>query len=212
MHTVVFCRYQWACTAPNENGEQYIPRERNHDEVAVLTESGVLLIYRIPNLSTNCYSQVTAIEYCYRYNANTVTGQATFNWMVLILKETDTYFEISRIYVIQSYGSVNDASCKVSGEQVMCCDKTSINRFDLSQNFSFGVTKSSQGSTAGATLLGFADALPWYQVDVVLINRAEVTLSVGSIIRNRQTTKRGIRMLWFVINGEFNLACSFKLY
>ena len=133
-----------------------------------------------------------------------MTGQATFNWMILILKDTGSNFEISRINVIQSYGSVNDASCKVSGEQVMCCDRTSINRFDLSQNFSFGVTESSQGSTAGATLLGFSDSLPQYQVDVVLINRAEVTLSVGSNIRNRPTTKRGIRMLWFVINGEFN--------
>ena len=69
------------------------------------------------------------------------------------------------------------------------------------------MTESSQGSTAGGTLLGFSDSLLQYQVDVVLINRAEVTLSVGSIIRNRPTTKRGIRMLWFVINGEFNLAC-----
>ena len=114
----------------------YIPRERNHDEAAALTESEVLLIYRIPNLGTNCYSQVAAIEYCYRYNANTVTSQATFNWMVLILKDTDTgsNFEISRIYVIQSYGSVNDTSCKISGDQVMCCDRTSINRFNLSQN------------------------------------------------------------------------------
>ena len=56
----------------------------------------------------------------------------------------------------------------------------SINRFDLSQNyFSFGVTTSSlsQGNTAGATLLGFSDSLSQYMADVVLINRAEVTLS-----------------------------------
>ena len=207
MHVVVCQYYQWSCTAPDENGEQYIPTDRdwmNGDALTALTASGVLHIYRVPNLGTSCYGHVTAIEYCYRYSATAVTGQVIFNWMVLILKDAGSNFVISSTYVIQSHGSVGGASCTNSGDQVTCCDRTNINGFDLPQNFIFGVTESSQRNTAGATLLGFHDSLPLYQVDVVLLNKAEVTLSVGSTIRNTPTTQRGIRMLWFVI-GEFNL-------
>ena len=214
---VVVCQYQWSCTAPDENGEQYIPTDRdwmNGDALTALTASGVVHIYRVPNLGTSCYGHVTAIDYCYRYNAAAVTGQVIlFNWIVLILKDAGNNFVISSIYVIQSNGSVGGASCTVNnGRQVTCCDRTNINGFDLPQNFIFGVTESAQGNAAGAILLGFHDSLPKYQVDVVLLNKAEVTLSVGSIIaiHSSQTTKRGIRMLWFVI-GEFNLACCLYL-
>ena len=194
-------RIQWTCTAPDKNREQYIPsaREMNCTALAALTESGVLLIYRVPNLGTNCYGQVTAIEYCYGYNASAVTGQVTFNWMILVLKDTGSSFEISSTYIIESRDSVGGASCTSSGGQVTCCDRTNINGFDLPQNFIFGVTESSHGNTAGATLLGFYDSLPQYQVDVILFNKAEVTLSMGSTIHSSPTIKRGIRMLWFVI-------------
>ena len=63
--------------------------------------------------------------------------------------------------------------------------------------FAFGVTESAQGNAHGATLLGYSDSLFPYRV---LINRAEVSLSVGStIICSSPTVQRGIHMLWFVI-------------
>ena len=78
-----------------------------------------------------------------------------------------------------------------------CCDRTSIEGFDLSTpDFAFGVVESAQGNTHGATLLGFSDALPQYRVNALLFARAEVTQSIGSTIRNRSTVPRGIRMLW----------------
>jgi hypothetical protein len=75
---------------------------------------------------------------------------------------------------------------------------TNIETFMLPSNFIFGVINSAQGNTPGVTLLGFHESE--YAVDVVLRNRAEVTLTVGStILNNRQTVLRGIRMLWFVV-------------
>ena len=91
------------------------------------------------------------------------------------------------------------ASCSSSGDEITCCDVTSINGFVFLMNFAFGVTESAQGNTHGATLLGYSDSLFPYRVNAVFINRAEVSLSVGSTVRNSPTVQRGIRMLWFVI-------------
>ena len=90
-----------------------------------------------------------------------------------------------------------------NGFQV-CCDRTNIERFNLSMNFIFGVTESTQGNTHGATLLGFHDTLSQYRVNSVVLNRFELTLSVGSTIHSSPTVQRGLRMLWFVI-GEFTI-------
>jgi hypothetical protein len=144
---------------------------------------------------------VNAIEYCYRYSTSAGSGQPTFNWTVLILEDSGNDFIINSVYVILSRLPVDSENCTSDGQLHTCCDRNDIEGFDLlTPNFAFGVIESAQGNTHGATLLGFIDALPQYQVDVLLLSRAGVTLSVGStIIRNRPTVPRGIRMLWFVI-------------
>ena len=155
-HAVV-CQNLWSCSAPNEKGQLYIPNELTRSDIATtLTESGVLLIYRVPNLSTNCYGRVTALEYCYRYTAsNTVAGQATFNWTVLVLKDTGSNFVISHIFAIQSRGSMDDARCTTSSGQVTCCDRTGIDGFDLPMNFIFGVTESARETLLEPLYWGF---------------------------------------------------------
>ena len=161
------------------------------------TPDNELYIYRVPTLVASCYGTVTAIEYCYRYSqAVAVSGQVTFNYTVLVLEDTGNNFMINRTYNIQSHGSVDSPYCNNSGDQVTCCDVTNIENFILPSNFIFGVT-SDQGKTNGVTLLAFHEAE--YGVDVGLLNRAEVTLSVGSTIRSSTPVLRGIRMLWFVI-------------
>ena len=194
------CQYRWDCTAPDHNGQRYIPSERNRDAQNATTDGGSLHIYRVPTLDTSCYGPVTAIEYCYEYRTSAESGQPTFNWTVLILEDTGSNFVINSIYFITSSLPLDSANCTNDGQVRTCCDRTSIEGFDLSApNFAFGVTESAQGNTHGAALLGFSDALPQYRVDVLQFNRAEVTLSVGSTIRNRPTVQRGICMLWFVI-------------
>jgi hypothetical protein len=120
--------------------------------------------------------------------------------MVLILEDAPgSDFRINSTYTIQSRGSVGSPHCTSSGNEVICCDVTNIENFILPSNFAFGVI-SAQGNTDGVTLLGFHESE--YGVDVVLLFRAEVTLSVGSTINRRQTVLRGIRMLWFAV-GKF---------
>ena len=107
---------------------------------------------------------------------------------------------INNTYAIQSRGSAGSANCTSSGGQVTCCDVTNIESFDVPMNLIFGVTESAQGNTPGATLLGYADALPQYRVNTVLLDKAVVTnLSVGSTVPSSPVVQRGLRMLWFVI-------------
>ena len=197
----VVCQYQWNCTAPDHNGQRYIPNERDSDAPTSITDGGSLHIYRVPTLNPSCYGQVTAIEYCYEYRTTAGSGQATFNWTVLILEDTArNEFVIDSIYFIISSLSVTSVNCTNDGQLRTCCDRNNIEEFDLPMsNFAFGVTESAQGNTLGARLLGFADALPQYRVDAQVLNRADVTLSVGSTIGSRSPVPRGIRVLWFVI-------------
>ena len=182
------------------NGQRYIPSERNQNVLTAETIGGALYVFRVPNLDTNCYGSVTAIEYCYRYTQDDGSGPVTFNWTVLILEEAGSNFVINSRYAIQSRGSQGSASCTNSGQgQVTCCDVTDIKRFNLPMNFIFGVTESAQGNTAGATLLGYHDALPQYRVNTVLLTKAGLSLSVGSTIPSIPPAQRGLRMLWFVI-------------
>ena len=194
----VVCQYQWDCTAPGQNGQRYIPSERNRDALNAMTDGGSLHIYRVPTLDDSCYGPVTAIEYCYRYRTTAGSGQPTFNWTVLILEETPgNDFVTNRILSIASRLPVNSANCTNT-----CCDRTNIEEFDLpTSNFAFGVTESAQGNTHGATLLGFSDTLSQYWVDTIQFNKNEETISIGSTIylRNRPAAERSIRMLWFII-------------
>ena len=199
----VICQYQWACsTQPNENNERYIPSMRDRGVTTEVTSGHELFIYRVPTLDANCYGSVTTIEYCYRYTTSAGTGRATFNWTVLVLEEAGNNFVINRTYVIQSSLPTDSVNCTRNGEQVTCYDRTTIDRFDLPINFIFGVTESAQGNTHGATLLGFHDAFPQYRVNTVLLNKAGLTLSVGSAVHSVPVVQRGLRMLWFIVGKD----------
>ena len=76
---------------------------------------------------------------------------------------------------------MSSENCTNGGRQVTCCDVTDISGFVLPVNFIFGVTEVAQGNTHGATLLGFADALPQYRVDTILLNKAGLTLSTTAV-------------------------------
>ena len=148
------------------------------------------------NLNEACSGKVTAIEYCYHYDVIRAGEAVQFNWTVLILEDDGAgNFRITNSYTIESR---TDSGAASSGRRT-CCDIEQINSFNLSVNFIFGVTGPCQGNTHNATLLGFADSLPQYQVDTVIQSRAGLSLSVGSRIRSAQVVQRGLRMLWFVI-------------
>ena len=202
--------YDWSCTDADDGGCRYIPSiSRDEDLQHIPAVGGELHIYNLSDeLSASCYGRVIAIEYCYQFDPG--EGPTFFNWTVLILKETDHSdgFNIRDIITIENC-EPDATSCR--SDQPLCCDMIDIESFDLyisdSQNFIFGVTESAQGNTAGAALLGFPDSLPRYQVDVLLFNRADVNLSIGSTIKNKSPVLRGIRMLWFVI-GKLTFTTS----
>ncbi len=124
----------------------------------IITDGNILYIYHVQTLNAiNCYGPVTAKEYCYKYNRNTNSGQATFNWTVLILEEAGSRFVINRTCVIQSSHPTDN--CTGGGNQLICCDMTNIESFDLPVNFIFGVIESAQGNTHGATLLGYHETV-----------------------------------------------------
>ena len=213
MHNIIIgaSKYDWTCTDADDESRRYIPCiTRDLDDVKhVPTNGDELHIYHLSELDESCYGRVIAIKYCYQFNDTTVP--AAFNWTVLILEDRlsdHNNFEVIDTITIESCES-DTTSCRSGQPWPPCCDMINIENIDLviEQKFTFGVIKSAQGNTAGATLLGFADALPQYQVDVVLINRVGLTLSVGSTIRNRSPAQRGIRMLWFVI-GKLTFTTS----
>ena len=202
-YTVV-CQYEWACTGPDDNGQRYVPSERDRDTTTSKTDGNSLLIYRVPPLDADCYGPVTTIEYCYRYSSSAGSGQVTFNWTVLILEESGNQFVINNIYVIQSDHSRSSANCTGWGRAgpVTCCDRTNINTFDLPRNFSFGIIASApnQGNTPNAALLRYADALSQYRVDTIEVHRDSLTLSMGlTIMPSTPAAMRGLHLLWFVV-------------
>ena len=201
----VICQYQWACTAPNENGQRYIPSVRDRPtsvSTQTTTDGSILHIYRVQNLDASCYGPVTAVEYCYRYSSSAGSGQATFSWTVLILEDIGSNFLINNTYLIQSSPSKGSANCTNSGDQTTCCDVTNTERFDLPVNFIFGMTESAQGNTHDATLLGHYEVIyPQRIVGTTLVSKGSLTLSVGSTfaIPSGPGNPRGLRMLLFVV-------------
>ena len=141
-----------------------------------------------------------AIEYCYQFNDMTV-GPAVFNWTVLIFKEinhsSNNDFEIVNTIPIESCDL--DATRCTPGQPLCCDDMTLVSEFDLSVNFTFGVTESAQGNTPGATLLGFHDSLAEYRVNTIRRDKASLPLTIGSTIPSSTPVQNGLRMLWFVI-------------
>ena len=162
----------------------------NHTILTGLISSGTLLIYPVPNLNSSCYGTVTAIEYCYR-------NQAVFNGTILILEDAENGdFVIKRIYSIDSHNSVSVANCTRNQNVDICCNKTSIEFFNLSMNFAFGVP---EYHTGGAALLRVYNTVQEYMVNAVLVNTDGLKLSVGHTIQHGSMVPSGIQMLWFVI-------------
>ena len=208
LSAVVCQQYEWACSAPKENGQRCIPSVM--DRVGVIpttTDGSMLYIYRVgDSLSASCYGPVTAIEYCYRYNNNDGSGQTTFNWTVLILEDTGSNdFVINNKHFIVSHPLEGSATCTSGGLATDCCDVTTVESFDLPMNFIFGVTESesAQGNTHGATLLGYEEAAHLQlRVSTIQVAKGNIlTLPVGSTfhIPGGAVDLRGLRMLWFIV-------------
>ena len=207
---VVHGIYEWDCTDPDTSGQWYVPSERDTSVGAVTTDGGVVNVYSVDTLTDDCYGEVTAIEFCYRYTVSDdgeADGQAYFNWTVFILEDDGSGpFVINNIYTIESRPSLlNSASCTDGGLFTRrCCDTQHIGTFILSMNFAFAITESAQGNTHGAVLLGFPDALPEYRVhNVIQLNKNIFTnfdsLSVGSTLPRLQSLERALRFLWFIV-------------
>lgn len=162
-----------------------------HDIDTEPIAGGTLLIYPVTSLSSTCYGTVTAIEYCYRF---TGVNQTMLDWTVFILEDSSNGFTINHRHNIQAHGSLSSANCTSSTTGVTCCNRTSIENFNLSMNFAFGVTDS-----RGATLLGVHTEVRQYTVNVMLLNKNDFNLSVGHTIPRTPMEQRGIRMLWFII-------------
>ena len=81
--------YEWNCTdrIQKDGGQEwFVPGMRNTTTPYVVGTAGNQLnIYHIDSLNEGCYGEVTAIEFCYRYNT-TEDGEAIFNWTVLIME------------------------------------------------------------------------------------------------------------------------------
>ena len=117
----------------------------------------------------------------------------------MILEDGGNSFVVNKTYNIINRGSGDCATCTNSGDFVTCCDVTNIDDFDLPMDFVFGVTESASGNTHGVTLSGFHDSSP-YLVDTIQHAKTAVNLSLGSI-PSRSASRRGLRMLWFVIGN-----------
>ena len=206
-------QYIWNCSEPDAYGERYIPgvRQYPNDVLTNTTAGGVINIYRVQNLNAECYvdGEVTAIEYCYRYNTD-VLGEPVFNWTVLFFTENSKDFTITDVFAIQSRPSSEKCSTHKKTSTEECCDVTFIEGFELQRNnFIFGVTESAQGNTAGATLLAFFyddDSFgltqPEYAVFTVQVSKGQTALSVGSSLPTPGPgggVNSGLCMLWFVI-------------
>lgn len=142
------------------------------------------------------------IKYCYKhkYTSTDVHVPIAFNWTVLILKESDSNDQISFIIL----DTITIQSCSVASKECaeMCCDATNVAGINLSMNFTFGVTESSQGNTPGVTLLGFHDTkYPEYRVETLILSKSTgMNLSMGALVPSPQVEpNRGLRMLWFVV-------------
>ena len=169
------------------------------------TAANTINAYNLGSLNEACSGEVTAIEYCYRYDVSGA-GEAVFNWTVLIFEDTGaSNFRITNSYTIESRpDSSSSVNCgDGSSGRKECCDVDQINGFgNLPENFVFGVIGPSQGNTHSATLLGYFDHLSQYQVNTILLDSAGLSLSEGSTLPSTPVVQRGLRMLWFVIGKK----------
>ena len=121
---------------------------------------------------------MTAIEYCYQYSNNAETGQPLFNWTVLILEDATSNFRISSVYVIPRV-----VKAVVPPVQVVQVAETRLPAVMQLVNMH------------DASLLGFHNAVQQHVVNTILLNKAGLTLSVGSAVPRVSAVIRGFRML-----------------
>ena len=206
LNTGCAAEYEWSCTERDNGGQRYIPsirRDLDQNVLTMATVGGELNIYHLSDLEEACYGSVVEIEYCYQFN-NTTEGPAVFNWTVLIFEQTqssDFIVKIMDTIIIESCALY--ANCmSVPGQPLkeQCCDTTVVPEFELSMNFTFGVTESAQGNTHDATLLGFHHSQ--YRVNAIRLNKARQSLTIGSTVDLSGVSvepNSGLRMLWFII-------------
>ena len=198
-HLVGTKSYNWMCTEVNGMGVRYIPSERSCDHCDVDSGRNLLYIYPLPS-NLDCYGDIVAIEYCYRY-----IQQRVFNWTLLILQYQDSEPRMFRIVdsILLVSHPENATKCSQS-DTYPCCDKMNTTRLKLSKGFAYGVTESDSISPPSAPLLGFSDPLGQYQVDTLQMNKASLDLSVNAThnIRRMYSTT-GLRMLWFAVCKSF---------
>ena len=205
---------------PNESGEWYIPGFTRLDfesNVPVVATAGDSIHwYRVQNLNAECFGEVTAIDFCYRYTT-TGDGEAVFNWTVLILDESAEAFTTTRIYTIESHPDTlyNETECVHNDDEAYCCDREYISNFDVEKNsFVFGVIESSQGNTHGATLMGFHDSLSpmpllsQYRVDTLQFSAIGRTIDIGSSLPKPAVGELGLRLLQFVVGKLYCKSAS----
>ena len=162
-------------------------------------------------MNDDCYGTVVAIKYCYRLAIDGLGDlDAQFNWTVLILDSHETNFIIRETFTITGSHSVVNQSAGQTCEaykQFICCTKQ-INGFHLpKENFAFGVTNniiSAQGNNTTLELMAFEDSR--YPVNATLVPKADLDLTKGPGSNNitttyQQSTKVGVRCLWFIIQG-----------
>ena len=209
-------QYTWNCSTPDEHGVRYIPEVSRdsiygNNVVISTTRGDVVNVYQVQPLNADCYGEVITIEYCYQYDTNDATGEAVFNWTVLIFEETnETVLTIREVYVlVSSPSSLSEGVCvDIGGGTANCCDREMIQGFDVRGNFIFGVTESAQGNTAGATLLDFfssGNIQPEYRVSWLRSSKDGQSLAVGSTLIGGDDVGLGsLRMIWFAV-GKLTL-------
>ena len=108
------------------------------------------------------------------------------------------------MFHIENHSTVHQSSYNIIGRTAFQCDTLYIDGFDIPKtNFFFGVTDSVEGS--GASLLTFHDSL--YMVDAIVMPKDNLKLTRGSTIpaTDSQSTLRGVRCLWFVIDAGMTM-------
>ena len=202
-------QYTWNCTTPNNGGQKFIPGIRDLSGIAYnATLNGrVLSIYSMPSLSTDCYGQVTKIEYCYTYcTRGPAAGAIRFNWTLLILSESSEApmppgiikFTVIDNYNIESRPSDENCVGTGPGEKRTCCDTTDMIHFDLlGENFAFAVTESAIGNTHQAALQ--RSNVAGLMVDTIEQNKEIIQTDSSFATTFIANPNLGLPYLWFII-------------
>ena len=160
-----------------------------------------------PLLDDSCSDTVTSIRFCYEYNTSGIGAdnkQLAFDWTVLTFTLENNDFKVARTYRIVS--SPQSLACTGSDGQQICCDETTVDKFDIPRSdFIFGITKSDTNmSNTAATLLMYHSSFDEYRVNTRQLARRGRNFTQGTSIPLREVPspeRIGLHCLWF-ISGE----------